>query len=297
MGGDGKSAASYGGTGGDYSKSVSTEYPPQQQGTTKAQNFVVTFLKTSQGSGLLRGEENEDLEVFWDLIGEVALLVEYHLMVDLLEAVAKGRKGLPTKVNHKNFLQLFTVMKQCVVSRSNASVVIEFVRQKFEGLPSPDLVSSAGSEPGATEVWLFGHLKEKLRQLTKQDDTIYYHMERIVLGFKVGAKPEHESAATHYSNHILRFHNFCLDLEKVAAHEVTQKGPGSELKPSSMVAIAKANEPRDAFLRAQGKRVTLKDLVCGTQDDPFLVVKAALRACVQLEETARAAHVELQRVF
>ena len=95
MGGDGKSAASYGGTTGDYSKSGSTAFPPQQQGTTKAQNFVVTFLKTSHGSSLLRGEEDEDLEVFWELIGEVALLVEYHLMVDLLEAVAKGKKGLP----------------------------------------------------------------------------------------------------------------------------------------------------------------------------------------------------------
>jgi hypothetical protein len=121
MGGDGKSAASYGGTGGDYSLSSGTTFQPQQQGTTKAQNFVVTFLKTSQGSGLLRGEDNEDLEVVWDRLGEVALLVEYDLLVDLLDAVAKGKKGLPTKVNHKNFLQLFTVMKQCVVSRSPAS--------------------------------------------------------------------------------------------------------------------------------------------------------------------------------
>jgi hypothetical protein len=170
------------------------------------------------------------------------------------------------------------------------------VRQKFVGLPSPDLVSSVGSEPGASEVWLFGHLKEKLRQLTKQDDTVFYHMKRIVLNFKVGAKPEHESVATHYSNAILRFHNLCLDLDKVAEHEARQKGPGSELKPSTLVAMAKTNEPRDAFLRAQGHRVTLKDLVCGPQDDPLSVIEAALRACAQLEETALAAHVELQRV-
>jgi hypothetical protein len=128
--------------------------------------------------------------------------------------------------------------------------VIEFVRQKFEGLPSPDLVSSAGTETGSSEVWLFGYLKEKLRQLTKQDDTTYYHLSAIHLGFKVGPKPENETEVTHCSNSILRLHNLCLDLDKVTANEVQQKGAGSELKPSSMVAIARPNEPRDAFLRA-----------------------------------------------